>query len=82
MVAPHQGVPGKCPGRNTSALAAALTVNSGNNKILHKVTSTVDATDDLSTPCPEQRAGAATVYGVQYTCNLVVLFYSSTLLEQ
>ena len=47
---------GKCPRRNTSALA----VKSGNNKIIYQDILTVlaGATNDLPT-CPEQRAGAA-----------------------
>jgi len=44
---------GKCPSRNTSALA----VKSGNNKVICKyiLTAIADATNDLSKPCHEQR---------------------------
>jgi len=54
VAAPHQGVyQGKCPGRNTSALAAALAVKSGNNTIIDQdsLTALADATDELSMPC-------------------------------
>ena len=49
-------------GRNTSAIAAALAVKSGNNKIIYKdiLTAFADATNDLSMPRHEQRAGAVT----------------------
>ena len=45
---------GKFPGRNTSALAAALAIKSG-NKIIYQdiLTALADATDDLSMPCYE-----------------------------
>jgi len=41
---------GKCPGRNTSALAAALAAKSGNNKIIYQEidTALTDATSDLT----------------------------------
>src|SRR6218665_3766429 len=57
VVAPHQG---KCPGRNTSAQAAAMAVNIGNNKIIIKIclTALADAANGQSMPCHEQRAGA------------------------
>jgi len=47
--APHHA--GHCPGRNTSALFAALAVKSVNNKILHQdiLTALADETNDL--PC-------------------------------
>ena len=50
VAAPHQDMPGR---RNTSALAAALGVKSGNNKIIHQdiLTALADATCDLSMPC-------------------------------
>src|SRR6218665_1403414 len=57
---------GKCPGRNTSALVAALAVKSGNNKIKYQdiLAALADATDDLSVPCHEHRTGAATAKNV------------------
>jgi len=52
---------GKCLGRNrpTSALAAALAVNIGNNEIIYQdiLTALVDATNDLRMPCHVQRTG-------------------------
>ena len=53
---------GKCPGGNTFALAAALAVNSGNNKIIYQdiLTALADATNDLTMLCHELRIGAAT----------------------
>jgi len=58
---------GKCPGRNTSALVAALAVKSGNNKIIYQDISTAltDATNDLSVPCHDQLTGAATAQKAQ-----------------
>jgi len=52
---------GKCPDRNTSVLAAA--VKSANNKIIYQdiFSALADTTNDLPTPCHEQRTGAATV---------------------
>ena len=58
-MAPHQACQGKCPDRNTSALAAALAVKSGNNK-QHIFIALADAINDLPMPCHEQRTGAAT----------------------
>src|SRR6218665_399548 len=52
---------GKCPGRNTSALAAALAVKSGISKINQDIlTALADATNDLSMSRHQQRTGAAT----------------------
>jgi len=50
---------GKCPGRETSALA----VKSGNNKIKCQdiLTALADATNDLSVPYHELQTGATTV---------------------
>jgi len=61
---------GKCPGRNTSALA----VKSGNNKMIYQdiLTALADATNDLSMPYHEQRTGAATAcehFEVVIICN-------------
>src|SRR6218665_3765896 len=55
---------GKCSGRNTSPLATALAVKSGNNKIIYQniLTALADATNALPMPCLEQRTGAATVF--------------------
>ena len=55
---------GKYPGRNTSALAAALAVKSGNNNIIYQniLIALAYATNDLSMPCHGQRTGAATGY--------------------
>src|SRR6218665_1392259 len=52
---------GKCPGRNTYVLAAALAVNSGNTRIIYKdiLTALADATNELSMPCHVQWTGAA-----------------------
>jgi len=68
VAAPHQDVPGqiaKCPCRNTFALAAALAVKSGNNKIINRPKDRLDkeahATNGLSMPCHEQSIGPATV---------------------
>jgi len=49
-VAPHQDVPGISPGRNASALAAVLAVESGSNKIIYQdiLTALAEATND---PC-------------------------------
>src|SRR6218665_1737325 len=49
-------------GRNTSTLAAALAVKSGNNKIIYQdiLTAFADATNDLCMPRNEQPTGAAT----------------------
>jgi len=56
VAVPHQG---KCPGRNTSALAAAMAVKGGNNEIIYQdiLTALADATNDLSMPCHEQWTG-------------------------
>src|SRR6218665_1735729 len=57
---------GKCLGRYTSALAAALAaalvVKIGNNKIIYKgiLTALADAINDLTMFCHEQRTAAAT----------------------
>src|SRR6218665_691254 len=58
--APHQGT---CPGRNTSFQAAALAVESGDNKIIYQdiLTALADATYDLSMLCRENLTGANTV---------------------
>ena len=50
---------GKCPGKNTSALAAALEVKCGNNNIIcqDSLTARAHATNDLSMPCQKQRPG-------------------------
>jgi len=49
---------GKCPGRNSSALAA----KSGNNKNVYQdiLTALNDVTYNLPMPCHDQRTGAAT----------------------
>jgi len=56
---------GKCPARKTSALATALAVKNGNNKIIYQdiLTALADATNGLPMPCHEQRTGAAIVPG-------------------
>jgi len=56
---PHQG---KCPGRSTSALAAALAIKSDTNKIIYQdiLTTSADETTDLSMAYREQRSSAAT----------------------
>src|SRR6218665_76989 len=58
--APHQGT---CPRRNTSVLAAAQAVESGDNKIIYQdnLTALADATYDLSMLCREHLTGADTV---------------------
>jgi len=57
---------GKCPGRNTFTLAAALAVKSVNSKIIYKdiLIALADATNDLSMPYHEHRTGAETGYPV------------------
>src|SRR6218665_127526 len=63
---------GKCPDRNTSALA----VTSVNNTIIYIIISAAlaDATNGLSMPCHEQRTGA--VAGCLTKCYNVVFCMS------
>ena len=74
----------KCPGRNSSALAVALAVKSGNNRIKHQDTliAFADATIDLSMPCHEQQTGAVTTSQGPHLCILpfllFLLYYWST----
>jgi len=53
---------GKCPGSNIFALAVALAVISGKNRIIYQdiLTALADAANDLSMPCHEHWAGTAT----------------------
>jgi len=64
---------GKCPGRNTPTLAAALAVKSGNYKIIYQdiLTALADASNNLPLPCHEQQTGAANRPNLS--------FYSATL---
>ena len=52
----------------TSALATALAIKSGNNKIIYQdiLTALAGATNDLSMPCHEQRTGDASEEKPQY----------------
>jgi len=62
VAAPHQGVPGQMPWQKYPRLGS----QKGNNKMKYQDSLIVlaDATNDLSTPCYEQRTGAATVSGL------------------
>src|SRR6218665_1167921 len=68
---PDRACQSKCPGRNTSALAAALAAKGGNNKIKYQdiLTAAADAINGLSMPCQKQRTDAATPHLAALACT-------------